>query len=371
MVKLPTLYSRTSTGAVQEWTIFVEDDHYRTEFGQVDGKKQTTNWTYARPTNEGRANARNEFEQARFEAEALWKKKKESGCFESIKDIDSFVFVEPMLAKKYEDYANDLEYPLFCQPKLDGLRCIVSKHGMFSRNGKEYKSCPHIFEALKPVFEQDPNIVFDGELYNHEFKADFNKITSLVKKTKPSREDIIESKSLIQYHIYDIVTASKKFNERIVDVVFWTQEYCKNNPSIRVVDTMKISNREALNENYEKYINDGYEGQMIRVDVPYETKRSKYLLKRKEFSDREYVILDIIEGEGNKAGMAGAMVFKNELGHSFNSNIKGSREFLIDIWKNRKTHLGKLATVQYFNLTPDKQVPRFPYVIKIREDFDI
>ena len=30
-----------------------------------------------------------------------------------------------------------------------------------------------------------------------------------------------------------------------------------------------------------------------------------------------------------------------------------------------------MATVKYFNLTPDKKIPRFPYVIKIRETFDM
>jgi DNA ligase-1 len=118
---------------------------------------------------------------------------------------------------------------------------------------------------------------------------------------------------------------------------------------------------------YENYIKEGFEGQMIRTDSKYENKRSKFLLKRKEFQDNEYVILDVIEGEGNKAGMAGAMVFENELGIRFNSNIKGNREYLKEIWLNKEEYKGKQATVKYFNLTPDNKLPRFPYVVAVRD----
>ena len=34
----------------------------------------------------------------------------------------------------------------------------------------------HIEMALKPFFEQQPNVVLDGELYNHKLKNDFEKL---------------------------------------------------------------------------------------------------------------------------------------------------------------------------------------------------
>jgi len=100
-------------------------------------------------------------------------------------------------------------------------------------------------------------------------------------------------------------------------------------------------------------------------------KRSKHLLKRKEFQDREFKILDIVEGVGNKSGMAGNMVFKNHKGIEFHSNIKGNREYLKELLKNKNKLIGKSATVKYFNLTPDDEIPRFPYVINIdRESYE-
>lgn len=361
---LPTLYARTNTGAVQQWTVEAQNNSYRTTFGQVGGKLQTTNWTECYETNSGRSNQRTAEQQAEFEAKALWKKKKESGYFEDINEVDKTTFVEPMLAKNYEDYKDVIKFPVFSQPKLDGIRCVVTKDGMFTRNGKSIESCPHIFKELQKFFINQPTLVFDGELYNHDLKHDFNKITSLVKKTKPTIQDIKESSQLVQYWIYDIVDTTRTFKERCD----WIEHNVlgKCDFALKAVPTALPASQQEMDDLYAAYTEHGFEGQMIRLNTKYENKRSKNLLKRKDFQDKEYTILDIIEGEGNKAGMAGAMVFENELGIRFNSNIKGSRDFLKEIWKDKNQLIGEQATVKYFNLTPENKVPRFPYVIAIR-----
>ena len=46
---------------------------------------------------------------------------------------------------------------------------------MWTRAGKPTTSCPHIWESVKHIFDTS-NVVLDGELYNHELKADFQKI---------------------------------------------------------------------------------------------------------------------------------------------------------------------------------------------------
>ena len=74
-MNLPTLYSRTSTGAIQIWTIIVEYDAYRTVHGQLNGRLQTTEWTICKPKNEGKVNATTADEQALKDAKTLWKKK--------------------------------------------------------------------------------------------------------------------------------------------------------------------------------------------------------------------------------------------------------------------------------------------------------
>lgn len=365
-MKLPILYARTNTGAIQTWTIEVLNNKYRTHFGQIDGIIQTTEWTVCEGKNAGKKNETTADAQALKEAQATWKKKVQSGYFDDIKKIDEVVFTEPMLAKSYDDYKDEIKYPVYSQPKLDGIRCIVKKDGMWSRNGKPIISAPHVLETLQPFFNKFPDAILDGELYADKFANDFNAICSLVKKTVPTKEDLVESAKNIQYWVYDWVLP-KAFGDRNDDIT----TYVLSGNVVRRVPTHYVHTINQLNELYEKYINEGYEGQMVRLDAAYENKRSKYLLKRKEFQDSEFKILDIVEGVGNRTGMAGHMVFKNHKGIEFHSNIKGNREYLKELLVNKNKYIGKLATVKYFNLTPGDEIPRFPYVINIdRESYE-
>jgi DNA ligase-1 len=121
-----------------------------------------------------------------------------------------------------------------------------------------------------------------------------------------------------------------------------------------------------LDKLYGQWQEQGYEGQMVRLDAPYENKRSKTLLKRKEFQDAEYTILGWKEGIGNRAGTIGHFKFETEGGAGFSSNVKGNFEYLADLLKKGDSLIGSEATIKYFSLTPDG-VPRFPYVIAIRD----
>lgn len=368
MIKtISILYKTTTTGKIQRWEIQVDGDKYRTVVGKDGGKLITNEWTKCEPKNIGKANETTAEEQALKEVEAQIKKKIESGYVSNIKKVGKAKFFEPMLAHNWKDYKDEVNYPLFVQPKLDGIRCIITKDGMFSRNGKPIISAPHIFELIKLyVFKDYPNIVLDGELYNHDLKFNFNKIVSLVKKTKPTDEDLDESAKLIQFWCYDLVDTNNKdlpFSERtklvqklnVVDNIYVT------------VSTQVVSNQKELEWYYDKMLEADYEGMIIRnANSKYENKRTKNLLKRKEFIDEEYKILDVIEGIGNRTGTAGYMLFETVTGKKFKSNIKGDFDYLKDLLKNRRKLIGKLATIKYFKLTPDG-VPRFPFVISIRD----
>jgi len=363
-MKLKTIYKKTKTGATQEWTIEVVDNKYRTHSGQVGGAITTNEWTVVYGKNTGKANGTTDNEQALKEAEAKRTKKLESGYFEDVNNIDTKQYFEPMLAAKWEDYKDKIVYPIYSQAKLDGIRCILTKDGMFSRNGKPIISAPHIFDSVKPLFETNPDLIFDGELYADKFANDFNKIVSLVKKTKPTADDLNESKELIEYHIYDLPSSNKNFIQRAYDLGILFETRSELHPHCRIVETYKVPSEDVVTELYEKYVEEGYEGQMLRLDGKYENKRSKNLLKHKSFVDEEYTILDICEGEGNRTGTAGYMVFETAEGKPFKSNVKGTWDETAEMLKNKKQLIGKQATIKYFNLTPDG-IPRFPFVINI------
>ena len=360
-MKLQTIYKKTKTGATQEWTIEVEGNKYRSHSGQVGGQITTNEWTVCFGKNVGRANSTTDAEQAMAEAVAKRTKKLESGYFEDVNNINEQQYFEPMLAAKWEDYKDKIQYPIYSQPKLDGIRCIVTKAGMFSRNGKPIVSAPHIRKALDKLFKHEPDLILDGELYADKFANDFNKIVSLVKRTKPTAEDLMDSERQIEYHVYDVPSVDETFTGR------WREldELALDFPNcVKKVETHIITEEFYITDWYENYIERGYEGQMLRLDSKYENKRSKSLLKHKTFVDEEYTILDICEGEGNRTGTAGYMVFETAEGKPFKSNVKGTWDETAEMLKSKKKLIGKQATIKYFNLTPDG-IPRFPFVINI------
>ena len=359
-MKLNTLFSRATNGKVNEFIIEVEDDKYRTTSGYTDGVKTTSKWT----TCEVKSYCSSS-EQALKEAQAIHRKKIETGSFENVADIDNETYFEPMLAQDWHKQKSKVKYPIYSQPKLDGIRCIVKKDGMWSRNGKKIISAPHIYEAMKHLFTVNPNLIFDGELYADKFANDFNAICSLVKKTKPTVEDLNESAVKIEYHIYDLPSCKETFVGRRQALYYMELPKCCVKVAVE-----QINNLNDVTAHYEDYITKGYEGQMLRLNLPYENKRSKSLLKHKSFIDEEYTILGIEEGIGNKTGMVGSFIFKTKEGKQFNSSPKFNWEECTEMWKQKQTLIGKSATVKYFNLTPDG-IPRFPYVIKInRESYE-
>ena len=114
--------------------------------------------------------------------------------------------VKPMLAYKAGIKPIDFSEQVFIQPKLDGVRCLFTKDGAFSRTGKQFMNVWHLESQLKEFFTIHPNIVLDGELYNHELKDDFEKIISLVRKQKPTLDDRNEATELINFHVYDFIS---------------------------------------------------------------------------------------------------------------------------------------------------------------------
>ena len=374
MQKERTLFKRTSTGAVQIWYQEIEGDRYRTTSGQIDGAHTTSEWTVCESKNQGRSNATTPEQQALLEVEANYTKKlAQGGYHETIDTIDKPNYFKPMLAKEYEEYTPSPsefgEKDFFSQPKLDGMRCIVNQSGMWSRNGKPVISAPHIYNALSEIFDKFPDMIFDGELYNHSLKDNFNKIMSLAKKSKPTQANLDESLQHLQYHIYDIpYFAEEGIEVRVAkrDEMFATVLH--KFPFLVPVPTVKIRDRMHLDELDIEYISDGYEGQMVRIGGrPYENKRVNHLLKRKTFHEGEFVLTGFEEGIGNRSNMAGKVWLKTNLeqpkmtteGVPFKAGLAGGVEFYKHLWDQRDNLVGTLVTVRYFEPTPDG-IPRFP-----------
>ena len=364
---LTKLYKRDTTGKVREWTMQYGYNLDKTQAGTrtisglQDGKKVTSEWFITEAKNVGRANATTNITQAKFEAQAEFEKRIEKEYFEDINDIDSYVAFKPMLA---HDFTKTPVTSGYTQPKLDGIRMVVNSRGLYSRSNKPIVAVPHIENLLKTFIQKFPTVTLDGELYNHALKDNFQKITSLVRKTvNIGKEELAESAELVQYHVYDMFDSSNPsmtFTERNA----WLQDNLpigiSENFSIQLVKTDKADSSEDIDKLYGEYTTAGYEGQMIRQDTPYEFKRTKNLLKRKEFITEEYKVVEIQEGNGNWAGYAKRFILELTDGTQFSSGVRGSQDKLAELLKNKDNV--NWATCRYFELSNDG-VPRFPVVI--------
>jgi len=364
---LPTLYKRTVTGAVQSWTIHIEGSKYWTVSGKDGGKMVVNDRVQCEAKNVGKSNETTPEEQCELEAKAKWDRKRESGYAESILEVDLVVadVIKPTLAKDFKDYSDSLDWPVYSQPKFDGLRCIITRDGAWSRNWKPFVTLAHIQEALAELFSKYPNIVaFDGEVYNHLLKDDFNEIVSLVKQPKATSEDISRAKDKIQYHIYDYIDTNKiSFADRsrnLLKYLLEVEDLC-----IQRVETLMAGDMAQLDELYDLYLSDGYEGQMVRdADAVYQHKRTNYLLKRKEFVDEEFPIVGYRQGKGNREGCI-ILRCRNDRGQEFDCSVKGSVEYTRKLYDLAPSLVGKLATVKYQRLTPDG-IPKFLTCTKFR-----
>jgi len=269
---------------------------------------------------------------------------------------------KPMLAYPVSAKPIDYSKPTFIQPKLDGVRCVIQRESDFpgqeylasfsvkaySRTGKEWKNIDHILGQLKPFFFKYPNVILDGELYNHDLRDNFEKIISLVRKSKPTDEDRLEASKLTQFHCYDIIDEELPFNQRIefVDEAF--SNIC---PSIYIVATHGIDNENQAKGAHVGNISNGYEGSIVRTNETYQCKRSHSLRKIKDFHDAEATLTGWVEGKGKRIGTIGKFTAVDSEGNEFGMPVMDKFKILQANFETMKDWVGQKATFTYFERT--------------------
>lgn len=375
MTNLPTLYTKTSTGATQQWSVWggpYQDTAITdkimgaviTEYGQVGGAIQKAMDILKEGKNIGKKTETTPAEQAAVKAKQLWDKKVKEGYVTDITKIGNpdLPGIDPMLAFPIEKKEKYVKFPAIAQPKLDGFRGIAvvtkGKAKLFSRTRKEVTTLPHIVKEIEELFDGD--VVLDGEFYNHELKHDFNRLASLIK-----RDEVHPDHTMIQYHIYDVVDEGG-YKERTAEV-FGAINFHKPKYLVQVKSRL-VNSREELNQAFVDYLADNYEGAMYRkLESPYENDRSPGLLKVKEMDDAEFEVVGVEEGSGKLMGKAGSFILKTPEGKTFNAKMKGSLDSLTEFLVNFDKYKGKMLTVQFQGLTPDG-IPRFPVGVRFRID---
>jgi len=264
--------------------------------------------------------------------------------------------IKPMLAYKVGKKPVDWSEKVYIQPKLDGVRCVIHLNDKqeivcFSRTGKEFHNLDHIKESLDDFFKQSPDIVLDGELYNHSLKNDFEKIISLVRKKKPTIHDRIEAQELVQFHCYDYIETvmDKPYSYRS-DQLTCSDMY---NYCIKYVETTLVNSKDSAQLRHQYNLNNGYEGSILRLDKPYEQKRSYNLQKFKDFNDTEATIVGYEIGKGKREGTLGKFLMQDDDGIEFGCPPGKGYNYkdLANILNNIHDYIGQRATFTYFERT--------------------
>lgn len=373
MMNLGTLYKKSSQGKIEQWTVGVDVtlEGYgciQTAYGEVGGKIQVTKDIVKEGKSKGKKNETTAHQQACLEAQAKWEKKLKTGYVKSLELAESGATdeiiaggIEPMLAHPYDKHGAKVVFPCLAQPKLDGIRCVAMKNNglvtLWTRTRKRITSCPHIEEAVAALpFD---NMTLDGELYNHEYKHDFEKIVSAVRKDEPTEEA-----KKVQYHVYDVI-----MHDHFLNRTKWIKETLQANDVVHLVETVACNSDEQVPKIFGYYEKKGYEGAMLRnARGEYETKRSYNLQKVKAFEDAEFVIVGANEGRGKLMGHLVTFTCKNSEGATFEATMAVPQEKKLEMWGMKDTFIGKMLTVQYQGLTNKEKVPRFPIGLRIREE---
>jgi DNA ligase-1 len=287
------------------------------------------------------------------------------------------------LANKYDEktkkkvsFEKDVWY---VSRKLDGVRCLIivddkGKAKSFARSGKQFHTLSLVEKELEELGVK--NVVYDGEMciVDEEGNEDFQSIMKEI-----GRKDHVIQNGLFQ--IFDFIPYrmfSKGYGETglFSQRVFALQNLMlgKQHKMIDYLEQVPVSSFEELDALTITATKKGWEGLMLRKNVPYQGKRSNDILKVKTFYDAEYEVKDVFFGplryikegiEVEEEMLSGVAVE-----HKGNTVRVGSG-FTIDQRKHLFEHpqdiLGKTITVQYFEESKNQDGEfslRFP-VIKV------
>lgn len=265
--------------------------------------------------------------------------KENYGTPSSIK-ISSF---SPMLADTY-DGSQDISDWLMSE-KLDGIRSIWDGKNLYSRNNNQFYPPEDFIKNFPKDF------VFDGELFLE--RNSFSETVSIVKK-KEAHDGWLKIKYIVFDAPFEKGTLSerlKRAEEKIKEsnspyIVFHGQEICKG--------------REELEKKMDEIVGKKGEGIIVRDPKSiYENRRSDRMLKVKRFHDAEATVIGHIKGEGRCSGMLGALLVKNDQGIEFKIGTGFDNK-----QRMKPPKIGSVVTYRYFELSKDKQKPRFPSFVR-------
>lgn len=339
------LYQQDAKGAIREWTISNDNVDIVITYGTLHGAMQEIRETITR----GKA-SRNIIAQIQSRMESRINKQLLKGYKYSIEEAqagrsNALGFIQPMLALPIQKVKDVDLSNAWVQMKYDGNRCLITKQGStliaYTKNGKIIDTIGHILSSI----DIPDGTTLDGELYCHGYAL--QKVVSWVKRKQANTYRL-------KYHIYDIVS-SQPFEERL-DMLRALQI----GQMAEIVPTWHISEIDSIQNQFIMARDEGYEGLIVRTNeyrsnrklrtAGYEDgKRSKSLLKVKQFLDDEFKVTNIERSE--KGRTVCWCLAKN--GKPFKVSPPGTFEERQRVYDEAEKYVFKTLRVEYSILTAD------------------
>ena len=287
--------------------------------------------------------------------------------------------IKPMLAKQESKLTKRdiLDNVWLCSRKLDGVRCLIYWDGekirTASRGGENYDAATEhirIHPGLIEFFKCNPTVILDGELYKHG--KTLQQISGAARLEKNAYDC-----DWLEYWIYDCYDTAKPemiARDRIsflYDIDWMPVFYgVAGYDTVCLVNHILVSGEESIWKEHDKYINEGFEGCVIRnPDRPYKPNgRTNDMLKFKNYKSEDFKVI------GYKLGLRGSedMTFTCELpdGRTFEAMPVGDRAIKAEYVENfEEKYKGHLAECTYFNYS-DEGKPTQPKLRIFRFDLE-
>lgn len=335
------IYKKDNKGKIRSLEITTEGATMTQTSGLLDGAK-IPHSSIKKGTNIGRTNERSPEQQAIFEANAKIKEKLRKGYFKTIQEAKTNAVITPTLAKKFEDVEDKIDWEeAYVQGKYDGIRMFDKPSGKFTRTNKLITTVDHI-QTIRTFI---PDLITDGELMAPNLT--FQENSKIIKKYRPGETE------LLSHWVYDSV-GDGKFIDRYNNL----KQIVKDSKGVILAPTFKVINKETFLAYNKYFLERGLEGAILRWgEESYEpNKRSKHLLKYKEFLEMNCLIIDVIPNKSIPT--QGTIVCKIAAG-SFKCGMKMSHAERELVLINKADYIGQTANVVYFELT-DSGLLRFP-----------
>lgn len=261
----------------------------------------------------------------------------------------------PMLARLYD---GTLPASYVCEPKVDGLRVIITadlsarRVEFATRNGNPMPSLDHLADEVLSLLSGREGVwVLDGEAVSG--KSFFTSVGDL--RSEAPADDA-------RVWLFDLPSVAGDYSTRRATLeALFADTYPQ---SLLLIPSVSMSPEDA----FLRFTAEGFEGAMVKdTSAPYAHGiRSRAWLKVKDADTMDGEIVDIVEGSGKCAGMAGHIVVRcgrRDVSVGTGMDEATRRSLLAD----RSQLIGKVAEVDFQMRTPKGSL-RHPVFVRVRGD---